>query len=542
MTAISAAVRCPQLIYTSARRTLRGSGLGVLAHSASWPAELGLDQRRLGGLVRAPQRDLHGVATTELGLIRRGGGAVLYRKGDGGTDSSGRRGNYVVHLLWDATGTLTPRELPLLMRWSAESLITLDPTADLDEALLEPLGAEELGLDPEDELPVAAAVERLLEGEGDVHLPRALPSGRATVGTVFHAVPWRLLAGASCVDGEEPDGDEAQMRIRLDGQVWPAEASAFARAVTAAASEGRLPDSSATVEDLDVELNVQGWADGDPDLLSASQVVSVLRSPAGGRWAELHAGTVLHLLEQDGTARGPLADLSRRSDGVRRALRRAGIELIERRLLAGRSIPQSVLDLAGVTQSDASTLFHRWEDDGRRLGPVARDDVDLVAAVLASDGTLHPLRLLPTDQLGDLVRHPRIAAAVLRDIPSIQDPAIRRAAARALLRDDPGHVEPLATVLSGTELTGLLAEEALDVGTEEDLERLVDAAARIPGRRGLALRSVVFSAPRELAVGVVRRRGAELLADDGWPDWLIDAVVRPRQRARRWGRRSTRDA
>src|SRR5206468_2427250 len=95
--------------------------------------------------------------------------------------------------------------------------------------------------------------------------------------------------------------------------------------------------------------------------------------------------------------------------------------------------------------------------------------------------------------------------------------------------------------LSAAELRALLADEALDVATEEDLQRLVDAAARIPGRRGLALRSVLFNAPHGLAVELMRRRGAEVLADDGWPDWLVETVVHRRHAPRWWGRRGTRE-
>jgi hypothetical protein len=537
MTAVTSAVRCPQLIYTSARRTLRGSGLGVLAHSAAWPAELGLDQRRLGGLVRAPQRDTHGVATTELGLIRRGGGTVLYRKGDGGTDSSGRRGNYLVHLLWDATGTLTPRELPLLMRWSAESLITLDPTGELEDALVEPMAAMELALDDVDESAVAAAVERLLADSGEVRLPRILPSGRATVDTVFHAVPWRLLGAASCVDGGEPEGDEARLRVRLVEASWPAQASEFAHAVTRAASEGRLPDSSISREELDAELNVQRWANEEPYSLSGRQTAAVLRSLHGTAWAERHARATLDLLVTEPSLEGPLRDVAQRSERLRIELRHAGMELVEEALLAGRSIPQALLDVAGPTQSDASALLHRLEDEGRRLAPMTPDVVELITAALASDPTLHALQLLPLEQLAQLVRRERLAEAVLRDLACTEDLPARRVAALALARANPGSLARLAPLLGAEEAESLLAEEARRVATQEDLQRLLDTIAGIPNWHGFALRSVIFNAPRELGVAVMRRRGERILTDDGWPTWLIEGVMPRRSYWPSFGRR-----
>jgi hypothetical protein len=537
MTAVTSAVRCPQLIYTSARRTLRGSGLGILAHSAAWPAELGLDQRRLGGLVRAPQRDTQGVAMTELGLIRRGSGTVLYRKGDGGTDSSGRRGNYLVHLLWDATGTLTPRELPLLMRWSADSLITLDPTADLEEAVVEPMAAMELALEEVDESAVAGAVERLLADSGEVRLPRILPSGRATVDTVFHAVPWRLLGAASCVDGEEPEGDEARLRVRLVGESWPDQASEFAHAVTRAASEGRLPDSSISREELDAELNVQRWANAEPCSLTGTQAAAVLRSCHGTAWAERHTRATLELLVAEPSLHGPLLAVAQRSERLRIALRHEGMQLVEEALLAGRSIPQGLVDLAGPTQSEASALLHRLEGEGRRLAPMPPDVVELVTAVLDSDPTVHPLQLLPIQQLPQLVRRSRLAEAVLRDLAWTQDLPARRAAARALAQADPGSLPRLASLLGAEEAGSLLAEESRRVVTQEDLERLLDTIAGIPEWRGFALRSVIFNAPREFAVEVMRRRGERILADDGWPNWLIDGVVPRRSYWPSWRRR-----
>ena len=101
---------CPQLVYTSAGRTLEGPGFGVLLMSADWPPSLGTSRSTLGPLIGQPA---DGAAH---GLLTCGGGRLAYAKVALAADDFGRSGNYVVHLLWDATGVLTPRERALRRR------------------------------------------------------------------------------------------------------------------------------------------------------------------------------------------------------------------------------------------------------------------------------------------------------------------------------------------------------------------------------------------------------------------------------------------
>lgn len=139
-------VVCEQLIYTSAARTLKGSrGFGVVAHSIGWPAEW-LD--RDGPLTNLFDFLPQG-ATTLLDSLppphsllrcRVEGRVVVGRKVHVGVDSTNRPGNYLVHLLYPVSGSLTALET--LALWEGEYPLcstpdTLEPSPHLSQLTLQ---------------------------------------------------------------------------------------------------------------------------------------------------------------------------------------------------------------------------------------------------------------------------------------------------------------------------------------------------------------------------------------------------------------------
>ena len=106
---------CPQLVYTSASRTLEGPGFGVFAMSRDWPPSLGTSRSTLGSLIgQPPDGDAYGV-------LSLAGGRLAYRKIALASDDFGRSGNYVVQLLWDGGGSLTARDRKPSARCSAST-------------------------------------------------------------------------------------------------------------------------------------------------------------------------------------------------------------------------------------------------------------------------------------------------------------------------------------------------------------------------------------------------------------------------------------
>ena len=101
---------CPQLVYTSASRTLEGPGFGVFAMSRDWPRSLGTSRSTLGPLIGQPP---DGEA---YGVLSLAGGRLAYRKIALASDDFGRSGNYVVQLLWDGgcpiRGPSVERDVP----------------------------------------------------------------------------------------------------------------------------------------------------------------------------------------------------------------------------------------------------------------------------------------------------------------------------------------------------------------------------------------------------------------------------------------------
>lgn len=536
-----AGVRCPQLVYTSAARVLDGSGFGVLARSAGWPAVLGSDRRRLGPLVSFPRAlGRETPPTPQYGLLRRHGGALLFRKESAGTDALGRPGNFVIHLVWDPSGDLTPRELPAMLRVPVAELVSLSPTAELAELVVPTQAARPLDLAERDHVAVASAVDALLGDGGDTLLPAELPSGRPTLDVVFHALPWRLLADVSCRAGGEDLEDTARLRVRFEpAGRWSGRASSRALSVVELARAGRLPDSASSAARLYLEIDAEQWADDDPQSLTAGQVGAVLESGRGAAWLERNAATALALLSSAADLAPRVTRLVRRSEPLRQAVHAAGTTMLEGALLGGGPLPRAVLDVAHVTEVDLTRVLARVQEDGRRLEWMEPETAEFVTAVLAGEPSLHPLRLLPLEQLPDLLSRYRLVEVVLRDLPAA-DRSVRRIASLAVLAADPRLIVRLAEHLPMEETEELAGEAARRAETTEGLLLLLEASQQIPGLS--VLRSVLFQATAELASAVLPERAEQLLIDDGWPPRLLRAIKVTARRRRgvplRRGRRS----
>ena len=109
-------ISCDQFRYTWAERRLDGTGggFGIVLQSAGWPPGL-LDDPRLRDLLTnvSPEarRESPETAVAQVTHLRVRGGSLLVAKRPVGTDGAGRPGNYSVHALYDASGTLGALDL-----------------------------------------------------------------------------------------------------------------------------------------------------------------------------------------------------------------------------------------------------------------------------------------------------------------------------------------------------------------------------------------------------------------------------------------------
>jgi hypothetical protein len=513
------AARYEQLVYTSARRTLEGSGFGVLAHSPGWPEHLGLTGRSLGRLVAAPAGD------DDVALLRREGGVLLCRKHASGEDALGRSGNYLVHLLWDPRGQLTLREVLPLVDGGAllDSADGLEPTRELPRCALPLQPRQSLPVvDVEEAEACVAAVLRRLPAGGQVELPPTLPSGGSSLAVLAAALPRELLRLLSLVPAwatdSEQDGGVVALRLRPGAAL---EGTTDTARLVVEDGGALVPDSLASVVALEDWLRARRWAAEEPATLSAQQVAVVLRSDAGERWL-LQGGAewALRAAEEDADALRGLKSAGK-SAAARDLVTEAAVRLLADALLTGRPTPQQALRLGlqavdrivdmMLTLQDLGGIDH-LDDAGRRL---------LEPAFRAAP-TLQPARLFRPGLLSELVSVPAVADAALRSLAD-DDPLVRRRSAEALLASDPDWLESLEERLPDQELHDLLSDEAREAD-EERLDQLVAAAARLPGHRGLALRSLLWQAPPGPAAAVLARRAAEVLAEDGWPPALLRHV------------------
>lgn len=520
--------RCEQLVYTSARRTLEGTGFGVLAHSPGWPAHLGLTGRTLGRLAAAPAGP-----GDEVALLHREGGALVYRKRSSGEDAMGRSGNHLVHLLWDPLGELTLREVVALVEGGAllDDASGVEPTTELPQLRVPLLRRQPLAADPEDAGSCVAAVLRALPDGGQAELPPALPSGGSSVAVLAATLPRGVLRLLSLLpaDAGDPGDDAAVVALHLrPGAPLEAPTDA-ARDVVAAADAGvEVPDSLASWTELDRWLSARRWAAEEPDSLSARQVGTVLRSSEGRRWL-LSGGAwraVAAAEEDPDTLRALRAVVT--SQPTRQVVAEAAARLLTDSLLAGRPTPHRTLRLGGLRDTRLVEVMLTLQEHG---GIDSLDDEGqrLLETALTASPALHPGRLLRPALLAELMSERPVVDAALRSLAT-DDPLLRRRTAEALLAADPAWLAELDQWLPYQELHDLLADEARE-SDEDRLDQLVAAAVRLPGQRGFALRSLLAQAPPERAAAVLARQGAGVLEEDGWPPALLREVEVSRRRS-----------
>ena len=248
---------CPQLVYTSASRTLEGPGFGVFAMSRNWPRSLGTSRSTLGSLIGQPP---DGEA---YGVLSLAGGRLAYRKVTLAADDFGRSGNYVVQLLWDGDGSLTARDV-LAMRGADVFLSRLAPGAEpsrdappVQVPCAHRAAPSSLGVDDVDALvpSLAALLAAVESGGGTVGLPAAsvlfdvMPRGLAadlsvhvgTADTMGDAAAVQALVGRYA----EPSADPANSARAL-ARCWRRPPRASCARTTSPASTNWTPGCSPT--------------------------------------------------------------------------------------------------------------------------------------------------------------------------------------------------------------------------------------------------------------------------------------------------------
>lgn len=344
---------CPQLVYTSASRTLEGPGFGVFAMSRDWPSALGTSRSTLGPFIGQPS---DGAA---YGVLATHGGRLAYAKTPVESDDFGRRGNYVVHLLWDAAGLLTARDVLALHRSGGfVSAVRGDPSREAPPVRVPRARrtTPSLALDEIDPLvpSLAALLAAVESGGGAVRVP--------AVSVLLDVLP-RGLGGAVSlhVGTADPMGDTATVALLVGAYAEPAADTTNcgrARALLETAAKGELcPDDVTRFDELDAWLFADAWMDLEPAALTDSQLVAVLASPGAGRWlASARAASVATAI----AAEDREVEAALRSAITRDAAARAGVRSVElgsvlKAVFDG--IPARTADFSGLTQGDLATAF-----------------------------------------------------------------------------------------------------------------------------------------------------------------------------------------
>jgi len=513
---------CPQLVYTSASRTLEGPGFGVFAMSRDWPRFLGTSRSSLGALIGQP------VDGDAFGVLSRAGGRLAYSKVPVVSDDFGRQGNYVVQLLWDGSGSLAARDVLALHR-AGGFLSSLgagaEPSRDAAPVAVRPgrrsvpaLAAEEV-----DALvsPVAAVLAAVESGTGVVQLPSA--------SVVFDVLPRSLTDGVSLhVRTAETMGDTAAVRVLVGAHRSPtADAGncTRARALLEAAAKGDLcPDGVGGFDELDAWLFADEWMELDPAALTDAQLAAVLASPGAGSWLQspraASAATVA--ASEDQAVEAALRAAIARDPAARAGVRAVETGAVLRAVFDGGR--GRTTDFAGVTQGDLAAGFTRELSRGRRLPRMSAEAGLLVEQALALG---HDVALVGlTDDV------PGLAGVVARR-PVVREALLREWSAGSWTK---AHDELLGQlILYDAEwfptLAGLTPEKALRTAlrwaarqmTARQVERLAVtvASSQIAGH-GWALREVLFPCglPAEEVAELVSRQFALLARDDGWPRTL----------------------
>jgi len=508
---------CPQLVYTSASRTLEGPGFGVFAMSRAWPSALGTSRSTLGPFIGQPA---DGAA---FGVLATSGGRLAYSKMPVEADDFGRRGNYVVHLLWDASASLTARDVLALHRSGGfVSAVSGDPTREAPPVRVPRARrtTPSLALDEIDTLvpSLAALLAAVESGGGAVRVPG--------VSVLFDVLPRGLGDSVSLhVGTADPMGDTAAVAVLVGTYAEPAADTTNcgrARALLEAAAKGELcPDDVTRFDELDAWLFADAWMDLEPAALTESQLVAVLASPGAGRWlASARAASVATAV----AAEDREVEAALRSAITRDAAARAGVRSVElgsvlKAVFDG--IPSRTADFSGLTQGDLATAFLKELGRGRRLPRVSAEAGLLIEQSL---GLGHPVPLIGlTDDVeglaGLVARRPVVREALLREwAVSAWSPAHDQLLAQLLLYDAEWFAT-LAPLSPPSALQTALAWAARQMSARQ-VERLaVTVASSELSGHGWALRCVLFPCglPAEEIAAITTRHFEVFARDDGWP-------------------------
>ncbi|WNV74098.1 hypothetical protein [Geodermatophilus sp. DSM 44513] len=535
---------CPQALYTSASRTLEGPGFGVYAHSADWPAEVGRTRTALGALVGSAPVD--GEA---YGVHSRAGGRVLHRSVAAAADGFGRPGNYLVHLLWDGSGRLGPRDL-LALRRAGRFLDALpegsSPRADLPPLRVAPAGRRVPALDPDEVDALTPALAGLLAtlaaGRGECLLPARTAAGREVAEVLFAVLPRALVAGVSLHAGTRgDDGDTAPVVVRLAEvpAAVPAGRQDTERAAALLEAAGRAelaPDDLPDLRRLDTWLFAGTWAGLDAGRLSPDQVASVLESSAAPGWLARgdNAAAALAAAADSAPAEAALGAAVDRWPAVAGLVRDRVLGALLDEVFDQAAGPAEVaVEVAAVGPRDLCRALAAEVRRGRRIARLDRASGQLVEQALDLGVDLPLLAL--TDRTWELAvlatRSPVVGEAL---VTQWRTAAGWTAGHGALLGDllvaDPGWLARLDGVVPASALPAALRWAALRLDAA-GVEALAAAVAGGPrAGQGWALREVVFGSelPAAEVERVLGRRLELLLVDDGWPADVAASLARSR--------------
>jgi hypothetical protein len=524
----------PQLVYTSASRTLEGPGFGVFALSRNWPQSLGTSRSSLGSLVGQPTDG------DALGLLHCAGGRVAYRKVPIAADDFGRAGNYVVQLLWSSDARLAARDVLALHRGGGflEALPSgAEPSRDAPDVSV-PAGrrsAPALSADEIDALVpgLAAVLAAIGAGAGVVRMQEWMPAGRSVAEVVFDVLPRALASGVSVhVRTAETMGDAATVRVVVGSNREPDDGAAGnencarARALLEAAAKGDLcPDTVKRLGELDAWLFADAWMELEPTSLTEPQLAAVLASSGAGQWlgSPRAASVAIALAVRDAEVEKALRAAIARDPAARNGVRTVELGAVLRAVFEGGRTQTT--DFAGLNQGDLCAGFVQELAHGRQLPRIGSETALLVeqSLILGHDVTLVSL----SDDTAGLAtlaaRRPLVREALLREWSSAfasdrwthaHDELLAE-----LLRYDADWFGSLCPITPEPALTAGLRRAAQQMSARQ-VERLavVVASSEVAGR-GWALRCVLFPSglPAEEVAGIVRAQFVVLARDDGWP-------------------------
>ena len=527
---------CAQLVYTSAGRTLEGAGFGVVLTSRDWPAALGDTRSSLGSLV--------GFERECFGLLHRAGGRLAYSKVPADSDAFGRPGNYVVHLLWDKAGRLTPRDV-LALRRSGGFLASLpaefEPSAEAD-AVPVPTARRSLPAFSADDVDaltphVATLLAALSVGSGVVHVPARTASAVDVAQVVAQVLPRGLVGGIGLhVGAGQRMGDTAAVSLVVGApgrsDVEPdGHDLGRAHALLESAAKGELcPDSVRRLADLDRWLFVDTWMGLDPAMLTDDQLVGVLGSDGAGRWlesppnAEVATAVAASSAEVEAAL---LAALERNPEAGDRLRDRELTAALEAIFDGADSVPAGY---AGLTQGDVCEAFTASLARGRRVAAIGPGTALFVEESLNLG---HPLALL---ELGDdhaglarlATKRPVVRKALVREWAACEGAAGACTSVLGhLLLEDTDWVTTLGGGTPEPVVRSALTWASKRLAAERVEELAVTVASGDLAGQGWALGDVLFVC--ELPDDEVARMigdNFELLARDaGWPRELAKLMA-----------------